>query len=46
MIKDVGATWIVLGHSERRSLFGENDQARSRVLILSNYTAHSAWTLR
>lgn len=26
MIKDVGATWVILGHSERRSIFGENDQ--------------------
>ena len=26
MIKDVGATWVILGHSERRSLFGETDQ--------------------
>jgi len=29
MIKDVGATWVILGHSERRSIFGENDQARA-----------------
>jgi len=29
MIKDVGATWVILGHSERRSLFGENDQVRA-----------------
>jgi len=28
MIKDVGATWVVLGHSERRSIFGETDEVR------------------
>lgn len=25
MIKDLGATWVILGHSERRSIFGEKD---------------------
>lgn len=26
MIKDVGAEWVILGHSERRAIFGESDQ--------------------
>ncbi|XP_013790695.1 triosephosphate isomerase [Limulus polyphemus] len=26
MIKDVGVEWVILGHSERRNVFGENDQ--------------------
>lgn len=26
MIKDLGATWVVLGHSERRHIFGESDE--------------------
>jgi len=26
MLKDVGASWVILGHSERRTIFGENDQ--------------------
>lgn len=26
MIKDVGADWVILGHSERRQIFGESDQ--------------------
>lgn len=26
MIKDVGATWVILGHSERRTIFGEQDE--------------------
>jgi len=26
MLKDVGADWVILGHSERRHVFGENDQ--------------------
>ncbi|XP_013189197.1 triosephosphate isomerase [Amyelois transitella] len=25
MIKDVGADWVILGHSERRTIFGEKD---------------------
>ncbi|KAK4473184.1 hypothetical protein MN116_004363 [Schistosoma mekongi] len=26
MIKDVGCDWVILGHSERRSIFGESDE--------------------
>ncbi|XP_005365395.2 triosephosphate isomerase [Microtus ochrogaster] len=26
MIKDLGAAWVVLGHSERRHVFGESDE--------------------
>jgi len=26
MIKDVGCNWVILGHSERRHVFGESDQ--------------------
>ncbi|OWF53871.1 triosephosphate isomerase B-like [Mizuhopecten yessoensis] len=26
MIKDCGCNWVILGHSERRNVFGENDQ--------------------
>lgn len=26
MIKDVGCEWVVLGHSERRHVFGESDE--------------------
>ncbi|XP_067832961.1 triosephosphate isomerase B-like [Heptranchias perlo] len=26
MIKDCGATWVILGHSERRHVFGESDE--------------------
>jgi triosephosphate isomerase (TIM) len=24
-LKDVGLNWVILGHSERRTLFGEKD---------------------
>ncbi len=27
MLKDAGCTWVILGHSERRQLFGETDGA-------------------
>ncbi|XP_046669523.1 triosephosphate isomerase isoform X1 [Homalodisca vitripennis] len=26
MIKDVGVNWVILGHSERRNIFGESDE--------------------
>ncbi|NWV37462.1 TPIS isomerase, partial [Alaudala cheleensis] len=26
MIKDIGAAWVILGHSERRHVFGESDE--------------------
>src|SRR3990167_1070070 len=26
MLRDVGCTWCIVGHSERRALFGETDQ--------------------
>ncbi|OMH81243.1 Triosephosphate isomerase [Zancudomyces culisetae] len=26
MLKDVGAKWVILGHSERRNIFGESDE--------------------
>jgi triosephosphate isomerase len=30
MLKDAGATWVILGHSERRQLFGEADEFIAR----------------
>lgn len=36
MIKDVGVNWVILGHSERRNVFGEKDEVRlksSRALL-------------
>ncbi len=31
MIKDVGCEWVILGHSERRHVFGESDQVSACV---------------
>jgi len=28
MVKDVGAEWVILGHSERRNVFGESNEVR------------------
>jgi len=33
MIKEAGAEYVIVGHSERRRLFGESDQAVSRKAI-------------
>jgi triosephosphate isomerase len=30
MLKDAGATWVILGHSERRQMFGETDEGVAR----------------
>jgi triosephosphate isomerase (TIM) len=30
MLKDAGAAWVILGHSERRQLFGEGDELVAR----------------
>ncbi|MDI3288130.1 triose-phosphate isomerase [Polyangium sp. 15x6] len=32
MLKDSGATWVILGHSERRQLFGETDEFIARKI--------------
>ena len=32
MLKDVGATFVIVGHSERRALFGEDDATVARKL--------------
>ena len=29
MIKDCGATWAIIGHSERRQYFGETNEVRA-----------------
>lgn len=41
MVKDVGAEWVILGHSERRNVFGESDEVYttySEVIMLYNIT--------
>jgi triosephosphate isomerase len=35
MLKDAGATWVILGHSERRQLFGETDEGVARKLAVA-----------
>uniref|UniRef100_A0A3P8R3K7 Triosephosphate isomerase n=1 Tax=Astatotilapia calliptera TaxID=8154 RepID=A0A3P8R3K7_ASTCA len=35
MIKDCGVNWVILGHSERRHVFGENDE------LIGQKTAHA-----
>jgi len=35
MLKDVGANWVIIGHSERRQIFGESDE------LIAEKTAHA-----
>jgi triosephosphate isomerase len=30
MLKDLGLNWVVLGHSERRHIIGESDEASTQ----------------
>lgn len=32
MLSDIGVKWVILGHSERRHIFGENDEVSSHTL--------------
>lgn len=34
-MKDVGATWVIIGHSERRQIFGETDE------LIAQKTVHA-----
>ena len=34
MIKDVGAEWVILGHSERRNVFGESNEVKIPTYIV------------
>jgi triosephosphate isomerase len=33
MIKDNGADYVILGHSERRNVFGESDQVTGNFIL-------------
>ncbi len=32
MLQDAGCSWVIIGHSERRTIFGENDQLLNKKL--------------
>ena len=34
MIKDNGGDYVILGHSERRNVFGESDQVKKNNSVL------------
>lgn len=38
MIKDTGVTWVILGHSERRHVFGESDEVGDLMGLPSQVT--------
>lgn len=35
MLKDIGADWVIIGHSERRQIFGESDE------LIAEKTVHA-----
>lgn len=37
MLKDLGIDWTILGHSERRNIFGESDEVRSYLSHFFNF---------
>lgn len=37
MIKDCGVNWVILGHSERRHVFGESDEVILDNLIFFHF---------
>lgn len=39
MIKDCGVNWVILGHSERRHVFGESDEVGQGWF--NHFCAHS-----
>lgn len=43
MIKDVGVKWVILGHSERRNVFGENDQVITFSMIFCSFYFVYIW---
>ena len=38
MLRDAGATWVILGHSERRQLFGETDAIVAKKTVTAMTT--------
>lgn len=40
MIKDCGVNWVILGHSERRHVFGESDEVITLSPWLQIYRLH------
>jgi triosephosphate isomerase len=32
MLKEAGCTWVILGHSERRTLFHEDDEVKKMLI--------------
>jgi hypothetical protein len=49
MLKDVGCQYVIVGHSERRRLFGETDEIinkKLRLLLTLRLLPFSAWARR
>jgi hypothetical protein len=38
MLSDIGVKWVILGHSERRHIFGESDEVSSYAHLSLSYS--------
>ena len=45
MLLDIGCKWVILGHSERRNVFGETDQVMAYMYFTHSYTLYNGCDL-
>jgi triosephosphate isomerase len=43
MLADLGCTWVIVGHSERRSLFGEGDALVAAKAAAASQSGRTKW---
>ncbi len=46
MLKDIGVEWTILGHSERRNIFGETDEVYTYVYFFRYYAYTILYNIR
>ena len=46
MIKDCGGSWVLLGHSERRHVFGETDELIGKNVSFALYVQNISFKMK